>query len=160
MPKFSDHFNSTTIRGRANVAKVTYASFAAIYLYNRFKKSKKKPAEVNQRNETNLNNQERKLEDNDNGVEHFKCPHCDCGKGKDDFNDYEQQDPTPSGESKTNTENSHSTKTELNQDSPIAKAESMIKSSKTKSYYGATPSNHGNGHNYGDSPAPDKGSCP
>ncbi|KNC22882.1 hypothetical protein FF38_08784 [Lucilia cuprina] len=149
MSKFSDHFNSTTIRGRANVAKVTYASFAAIYLYNRFKKSKKKPAEVSQTNEANLNNQERQLKDN--GEEHFKCPHCDCDKVKDDFNDNELQEPTPS-------KNSHSTKPELNQDSPTAKAESMIKSSKTKSYYGATPSSHG--QNNGDSPAPDKGSCP
>ncbi|KAI8124303.1 hypothetical protein CVS40_5318 [Lucilia cuprina] len=135
MSKFSDHFNSTTIRGRANVAKVTYASFAAIYLYNRFKKSKKKPAEVSQTNEANLNNQERQLKDN--GEEHFKCPHCDCDKVKDDFNDNELQEPTPS-------KNSHSTKPELNQDSPTAKAESMIKSSKTKCESGCITSSSSN----------------
>ncbi|TMW46461.1 hypothetical protein DOY81_008456 [Sarcophaga bullata] len=42
MGKFSDMFNSTTIRGRANVAKATYASIATIYILNRIRKGRKK----------------------------------------------------------------------------------------------------------------------
>lgn len=37
----SKYFNSTTNRGRANVAKATYASVALLILYFKFKPSKK-----------------------------------------------------------------------------------------------------------------------
>ncbi|XP_078045128.1 ATP synthase F(0) complex subunit k, mitochondrial [Augochlora pura] len=40
----SKHFNSITDRGRANVAKATYAGIALIILYN-YLKPKKKAAE-------------------------------------------------------------------------------------------------------------------
>uniref|UniRef100_A0A1A9W241 Uncharacterized protein n=1 Tax=Glossina brevipalpis TaxID=37001 RepID=A0A1A9W241_9MUSC len=38
MIKLFDYFNSTTTKGRANVAKATCASFAILYLYHRLKK--------------------------------------------------------------------------------------------------------------------------
>ncbi|XP_075156011.1 uncharacterized protein LOC142229342 [Haematobia irritans] len=45
MTKFSDYFNSTTYKGRANVAKATYASFALLYMYNRFRNRRRKSNE-------------------------------------------------------------------------------------------------------------------
>ncbi|XP_013103559.2 uncharacterized protein LOC106084427 [Stomoxys calcitrans] len=56
MSKFSEYFNSTTFKGRANVAKATYASFAAIYLYSRFRNKNRSSNENAKRNE-NANNQ-------------------------------------------------------------------------------------------------------
>ncbi|KAK7791718.1 hypothetical protein R5R35_000292 [Gryllus longicercus] len=37
---FRKHFNSETIRGRANVAKATYAFLAVYYIYHRMTKKK------------------------------------------------------------------------------------------------------------------------
>ncbi|KAH8376165.1 hypothetical protein KR200_005412 [Drosophila serrata] len=40
--KFSDVFNSRTLRGRANVAKATYVSVGAIYVLMKMQKNKAK----------------------------------------------------------------------------------------------------------------------
>ncbi|KAM7347854.1 uncharacterized protein ACRADG_007339 [Cochliomyia hominivorax] len=88
MTKFTDHFNSTTIRGRANVAKATYASFAAIYLYSRFKKSRNKNRDNWDNKATTTDNKETSAasaasaasspsEDKQN-LQNFRCPKCEC----------------------------------------------------------------------------------
>ncbi|XP_030381111.1 ATP synthase membrane subunit DAPIT, mitochondrial-like [Scaptodrosophila lebanonensis] len=38
---FNKYFNSTTINGRANVAKVTYASIALFFIYLRMRRGSK-----------------------------------------------------------------------------------------------------------------------
>ncbi|XP_054087872.1 uncharacterized protein LOC105208701 [Zeugodacus cucurbitae] len=48
MSNFNKMFNSTTITGRANVAKVTYASFALFYIIHRLRKRLKAASKCNE----------------------------------------------------------------------------------------------------------------
>ncbi|XP_065366457.1 uncharacterized protein LOC135959267 [Calliphora vicina] len=139
MSKFTDHFNSTTIKGRANVAKATYASFAAIYLYSRFKKSKRKPNENPKTNDSNLYEPAAKSEGNES-LQHFKCPRCECNKDSKNSTDSlqkpnERQDlhelTPPAGSCKSNHDSSSYTP-HTNDGNNAAVAESMVKSSKSK----------------------------
>ncbi|EDW75383.1 uncharacterized protein Dwil_GK19721 [Drosophila willistoni] len=54
---FKKHFNSSTIRGRANVAKATYGTFALIYLFYRVRRGSGKtpPTDDERRSESSCN---------------------------------------------------------------------------------------------------------
>uniref|UniRef100_A0A1A9ULH8 Uncharacterized protein n=1 Tax=Glossina austeni TaxID=7395 RepID=A0A1A9ULH8_GLOAU len=71
MVKLSDYFNSTTNKGRANVAKATYASFAILYLYYRLTK-KAAPKPVKQPDKPAIRTPEKGSS--------TKCPKCQCEK--------------------------------------------------------------------------------
>ncbi|KAI9588920.1 uncharacterized protein LOC119644727 [Glossina fuscipes] len=71
MVKLSDYFNSTTIKGRANVAKATYASFAILYLYHRLTK-KTPPQAVKKPDKPAITAPEKDAL--------TKCPKCQCEK--------------------------------------------------------------------------------
>lgn len=50
----SRYFNNSTIRGRANVAKATFAAFFGFYLYKKLQKSESDANKTNESVEPNL----------------------------------------------------------------------------------------------------------
>ncbi|XP_073835114.1 uncharacterized protein [Musca autumnalis] len=89
MSKLTDIFNGTTIKGRANVAKATYASFAFFYLVHRLRNRGRKSNE-NKANNQDIDGESHKyLPDNNyrQSQDHKKeadvdCCSCGCSRNK------------------------------------------------------------------------------
>uniref|UniRef100_A0A1A9W030 Uncharacterized protein n=1 Tax=Glossina brevipalpis TaxID=37001 RepID=A0A1A9W030_9MUSC len=82
MVKLSDYFNSTTNRGRANVAKATYASFAILYIYHRLTK-KAAPQPIKQTEKTITvpeKESSTKCPKRENQCENLPIDDCNCNK--------------------------------------------------------------------------------
>lgn len=112
------------------VAKATYASFAVIYLYSRFKKNKKKSVEKSQNDDLNHT---QVLEDN--SFENFRCPHCECSIDKSSSDkklnaDQDLPENLPTLDPDIAIQKSN--KSSHNQNNGVSAAEAFVKSSKSK----------------------------
>ncbi|XP_011292293.2 uncharacterized protein LOC105261768 isoform X1 [Musca domestica] len=96
MSKLTEIFNSTTVKGRANVAKATYASFALLYVVHRLRNRGRKAnaAKVDNGEGGHQNHKYKGESNHTNCHNHRKEPDidscsCGCSRKKADYHDHQ-----------------------------------------------------------------------